>query len=82
MTMLLHEGPEALAELMDKYCVRDVPSAFMLRCYGFEGPLYERDSLLMLSSHVLLTAASTALPEGAPQGARKLCGSRLRPLLP
>lgn len=68
MTMLLHEGPEALAELMDKYCVRDVLSAFMLRCYGFEGPLYERDSLLMLSSHVLLTAASTALPEGALKG--------------
>lgn len=68
MTMLLHEGPEALAELMDKYCVRDVLSAFMLRCYGYEGPLYERDSLLMLSSHVLLTAASTALPEGALKG--------------
>ena len=68
MTTLLHEGPEALAELMGKYCVRDVLSAFMLRCYGFEGPLYERDSLLMLSSHVLLTAASTALPEGALKG--------------
>ena len=53
---------------MDKYCVRDVLSAFMLRCYGFEGPLYERDSLLVLSSHVLLTAASTALPEGALKG--------------
>ena len=32
MTMLLHEGPEALAALVDKYSVRDVLSAFMLRC--------------------------------------------------
>lgn len=68
MTTLLHEGPGALAELADKYCVRDVLSAFIVRCYGFEGPLYERDSLLMLSSHVLLTAASTVLPEGALKG--------------
>ena len=68
MTTLLHEGPEALAALVDKYSVRDVLSAFMLRCYGFDGPLYERDSLLMLASHVLLTAASTALPEGVLKG--------------
>lgn len=68
MTMLLHEGPEALVELADKYCVRDALSAFIVRCYGFDGPLYERDSLLMLASHVLLTAASTALPEGALKG--------------
>lgn len=68
MATLLHEGPEALAALVDKYSLRDVLSAFMLRCYGFDGPLYERDSLLMLASHVLLTAASTALPEGALKG--------------
>ena len=68
MATLLHEGPEALAALVDKYCVRDVLAAFMLRCYGFDGPLHERDSLLMLASHVLLTAASTALPEGALKG--------------
>ena len=30
MTTLLHEGPEALAELVDKYCVRDVLSAFIV----------------------------------------------------
>ena len=68
MTTLLHEGPEALAELVDKYCVRDVLAAFIVRCYGFEGPLYERDSLLALASHVLITAASTVLPEGALKG--------------
>ena len=68
MTTLLHEGPEALAELVDKYCVRDVLAAFIVRCYGFEGPLYKRDSLLALASHVLITASSTALPEGALKG--------------
>ena len=65
---LAQGAAKALAALVDKYSVRDVLSAFMLRCYGFDGPLYERDSLLMLASHVLLTAASTALPEGALKG--------------
>ena len=45
LTKLLHDGPEALSELAQKFEAADSLAAFVRQRTGFEGALFERDSL-------------------------------------
>ena len=65
LTMLLHDGPDELAKLLDKYEAGDTLAGFVKRRCGFDGPLTERDSLTAFASRLLLTAASAVLPGDA-----------------
>ncbi len=59
---LLHEGPEALAELLGKYGAEPCLAALVKRRLGFEGSLTERDSLVGFVSYLLLSAAFEQAP--------------------
>lgn len=61
-TALLHDGPEELARLLDRYDAQGCLASFIARRTGFAGSLTERDSLEHLAAHVLLTAASCQNP--------------------
>lgn len=67
LTKLLHDGPEALAELAQKFEAADSLAAFVRQRTGFEGALFERDSLQDFAAHVLLTAAASLVPAAALQ---------------
>lgn len=67
LTKLLHGGPEALSELVQKFEAADSLAAFVRQRTGFEGALFERDSLQDFAAHVLLTAAASLVPAAALQ---------------
>lgn len=67
-TMLLHDGPEELATLLDRYEAGTTLADFVKQRCGFAGPLTDRDSLTAFASHLLLTAASAVLPSDALSG--------------
>ena len=62
LTKLLHDGPEALSELAQKFEAADSLAAFVRQRTGFEGALFERDSLQDFAAHVLLTASASLVP--------------------
>ena len=68
LRMLLHDGPEELAKLLEKYEAGDTLAEFVKRRCGFAGSLVERDSLVAFASHLLLTATSAVLPGEALRG--------------
>lgn len=68
LTMLLHEGPDELAALLEKYEAGDTLARFIKNRCGFAGELCDRDSLTALAGHVLLTASSLVLPAESLHG--------------
>ncbi|MFR3924286.1 MAG: hypothetical protein ACLTXI_03195, partial [Collinsella sp.] len=67
LTKLLHDGPEALSEQAQKYEAADSLAVFVRQRTGFEGALFERDSLQDFAAHVLLTASASLVPAAALQ---------------
>ena len=60
--VLLHEGPEALADLLGKFDAEPCLAALIKRRLGFEGSLTERDSLENFATYLLLSAAAEQAP--------------------
>ena len=54
-------------ELAQKYEAADSLAAFVRQRTGFEGALFERDSLRDFAAHVLLTASASLVPAAALQ---------------
>lgn len=68
LRLLLHSGFEEAQQLLAKFKVEEALAGLLARRTGFQGVIAERDSLSEFVAHLLLTAASHVMPEGALSG--------------
>lgn len=68
LQLLMHSGFEESQQLLAKFNVEETLAGLVARRTGFQGAIAERDSLSEFAAHLLLTAASHVMPEGALSG--------------
>ena len=68
LQLLLHSGYEEAQQLLAKFNAEETLASFVARRTGFQAAIAERDSLIALAAHLLLTATSHVMPEAALSG--------------
>lgn len=68
LQLLLHSGFEEAQLLLAKYNAEETLGNLVSRRTGYRGSLTDCDSLSAFAAHLLLTAASHVMPEGALSG--------------